>query len=62
MENKNNIEKIKQFLSIKKNDTLLVNQVLANKKYKKEIVDKKRISKILKEINKKSKKTILTQK
>ena len=27
MENKNNIEKIKQFLSIKKNDTLLINQV-----------------------------------
>ena len=27
MENKNNIEKIKQFLSIKKNDTILINQV-----------------------------------
>ena len=27
VEHKNNIEKIKQFLSIKKNDTLLINQV-----------------------------------
>ena len=27
MENKNNIEKIKQFLSNRKNDTLLINQV-----------------------------------
>jgi isochorismate pyruvate lyase len=44
------------FLTLIKKRTLLVNQVLANKKYKKEIVDKKRISKILKEINKKSKK------
>ena len=46
MENKNNIEKIKQFLSIKKNETLLINQVdeeigsfyeLAIKKISKEI-------------------------
>ena len=43
-------------LNIIKKRTLLVNQVLKNKKFKKEIIDKKRIKIILKNINKKSKK------
>ena len=43
------------FLSLIKKRTNLVNQVLANKKYKREIVDKKRIKVILKNIHKKSK-------
>ena len=42
-------------LNIIKKRTLLVNQVLKNKKFKKDIVDKKRISIILKNISKKSK-------
>ena len=42
-------------LQIIKKRTGLVNQILANKKYKKDIVDKKRISIILKNISKKSK-------
>ena len=42
-------------LEIIKKRTLLVNQVIKNKKFKKDIVDKKRISKILKNISKKSK-------
>ena len=42
-------------LNIIKKRTLLVNQVIKNKKYKKDIVDKKRISIILKNISKKSK-------
>ena len=42
-------------LKIIKKRTLLVNQVIKNKKFKKDIVDKKRISKILKNISKKSK-------
>ena len=33
----------------------MVNQILANKKFKKDIIDKKRISIILKKIKKKSK-------
>ncbi|RPG95771.1 MAG: chorismate mutase [Candidatus Pelagibacter sp. TMED165] len=41
-------------LKIFKKRTLLVNQVLKQKKYKKEIVDKKRIKLILKRIRKKS--------
>ena len=41
-------------INIIKKRTLLVNDVLKLKKYKKEIVDKKRISKILKNIRKKS--------
>ena len=43
------------FLKLIKKRTNLVNQVLINKKHKKEIVDKKRIKIILKNIAKKSK-------
>jgi len=43
-----------KFLSIIKQRSILVNKVLANKKYKKDIVDNKRISIILKNIKKKS--------
>lgn len=43
------------FLKLIKKRTNLVNKVLANKTYKKDIVDKKRIRAILKEISKKSK-------
>ena len=43
-------------LNIIKKRTLLVNQVLKNKKFKKEIIDKKRIKIILKNIKKKSRK------
>ena len=42
------------FLNLVKRRTLLVDKVLKNKKYKKDIVDKKRIKIILKNINKKS--------
>ena len=42
-------------LNIIKKRTLLVNQVIKNKKFKKDIVDKKRISIILRNISKKSK-------
>ena len=42
------------FLGLVKKRTNLVKQILANKKYKKDIVDKKRINKILKEIKNKS--------
>ena len=42
------------FLNLIKKRTLLVDKVLKNKKYKKDIVDKKRIKIILKDINKKS--------
>ena len=42
------------FLNLVKRRTLLVDKVLKNKKYKKDIVDKKRINIILKNINKKS--------
>ena len=43
-------------LDIIKRRTKLVDRVIQNKKYKKDIVDKKRISIILKNISKKSKK------
>ena len=43
-----------EFLKLIKIRTLLVNQVLKNKKYKKDIIDKKRISVILKNIRTKS--------
>ena len=43
------------FLNLIKQRVKLVNEVLENKKYKKEIVDKKRIEVILKNITKKSK-------
>ena len=42
------------FLNLVKKRTLLVDKVLKNKKFKKDIVDKKRIKIILKNINKKS--------
>ena len=44
-----------QFLNIIKKRTLLVDQVLKNKKFKKDIIDKKRIKIIIKNITKKSK-------
>ena len=44
-----------QFLNLIQKRTFLVNQILANKKFKKDIIDKKRISVILKKIKKKSK-------
>ena len=44
-----------QFLNLIKKRTNLVNKILKNKKYKKDIVDKKRIGIILKKISKKSK-------
>ena len=58
----NNIHKIRKkldklddnFLNLIKKRTKLVNQVLINKKFKKDIVDKKRIKVILKNISKKS--------
>ena len=43
------------FLDLIKKRTGLVDQVLKNKIYKKDIVDNKRIKKILKNINQKSK-------
>ena len=42
------------FLNLSKKREKLVNQVLKNKKYKKDIIDKKRISVIIKNIRKKS--------
>ena len=45
-----------QLLKIIKKRTNLVNIVIKNKRYKKDIVDKKRINVILKNIKKKSKK------
>ena len=45
-----------QFLNIINKRTLLVDQVLKNKKFKKDIIDKKRIKIIIKNIAKKSKK------
>ena len=44
------------FLQLIKKRTILVNEVLKNKKFKKDIVDKKRIKKILNDIVIKSKK------
>ena len=62
-----NLDKLdNEFLNIIKKRTHLVNLVIKNKKFKKDIVDKKRISIILKNISKKSRKmqidTKLTQK
>ena len=59
----NNIRKIRKkldkldnaFLNLIKKRTALVDQVLANKKLKKDIIDRKRISIIIKNIVKKSK-------
>ena len=45
-----------KFLNIIKERSKLVDVVIKNKKFKKEIIDKKRISIILKNISKKSKK------
>ena len=42
------------FLNLIKKRSKLVDQVIKNKKFKKDIIDKKRISTILKEISKKS--------
>ena len=44
------------FLNLIKKRTILVNEVIKTKKFKKDIVDKKRISIILKKISSKSKK------
>ena len=44
------------FLKLIKRRTVLVDKVIINKKFKKDIIDKKRIKIILKNINKKSKK------
>tara|TARA_B100001057_G_C22764938_1_gene917308 strand:+ start:620 stop:901 length:282 start_codon:yes stop_codon:yes gene_type:complete len=44
-----------QFLNLIQKRTLLVSKILANKRYKKDIIDKKRISIILKKIKTKSK-------
>ena len=49
-------------LKIIKKRTKLVDLVLKNKKYKKDIIDKKRISVILKNISKKSKNKKIDQK
>ena len=45
-----------ELLKLIKKRTLLVDQVLKNKKYKKEIIDNQRIKKVLRNISKKSKK------
>ena len=52
---RNNLDKLDDhFLNLIKKRTKLVDQVLKNKKFKKDIVDKKRINIILKNIKKKS--------
>ena len=63
MKNKNILKIRKQldrldnsFLKLIKKRTKLVDKVLSNKKYKKDIIDKKRISVVLRNINLKSKK------
>ena len=54
---RNKLDKLDNlFLKLIKKRTFLVNQVLKNKKYKKEIIDRKRIKIILKNIKNKSKK------
>ena len=61
--NKKNIIQIRRkldkldnlFLDLIKKRTKLVDLVIKNKKYKKDIIDKKRINIILREINRKSK-------
>ena len=53
---RNKLDKLdNQFLDIIKKRTILVNEVIKNKKYKKDIIDKKRIKIIIKNIAKKSK-------
>ena len=54
---RNKLDKLdNQLLLLIKNRTILVNEVIKLKQYKKEIVDKKRINSILKKIKLKSKK------
>ncbi len=54
---RNKLDKLDNLLlEVIKKRTILVNQVIANKKFKKDIVDRKRIKIILKNIAKKSKK------
>ena len=54
---RNKLDKLDMvFLKLIKKRTFLVNQVLKNKKYKKEIIDRKRIKIILKNIKNKSNK------
>ena len=56
---RNNLDKLDDhFLNLIKKRTKLVDQVLKNKKFKKEIIDKKRIKVILSNIKKKSKKKV----
>ena len=50
------------FLSLIKKRTLLVDQILKNKRFKKDIIDRKRISLILRRIKSKSKKKKIDQK
>ena len=50
------------FLSLVKKRTLLVDQILKNKRFKKDIIDRKRISLILRKIKSKSKKKKIDQK
>ncbi len=51
-----------KFLSLVKKRTLLVNQVLLTKKFKNQIIDKKRIKKILSTIKSKSQKRNIDKK
>ena len=48
-----------QFLRLIKKRTSLVNEIVKNKKFKKDIVDKKRINIILKNIKKKNKRILV---
>ncbi len=50
-----------KFLELIKSRTELVKKILANKKYKKDIIDQKRINIILKNISIKSKKKVLIE-
>ena len=54
---RNDLDKLDdKFLKLIKKRTNLVKKILSNKKFKKDIIDRKRIAKILKNINSKSKK------
>ena len=58
-----NLDKLdNELLDLIKKRTALVDLVIKNKKYKKDIIDKKRISIILKNISKKSKNKKIDQK
>ena len=53
---RNSLDKLDdQFLKLIRKRTLLVNEIVSNKKFKKDIIDKKRIRVIMKNIKKKSK-------